>query len=274
MYVITEWLQRYEVNEKGRPAKAGDKLRATPLKYIRSKVHGRAQGAGFHAMQKIAKLRAFEVFGLFHKLVEIAGCEEGGKRGAILNAHGEPANIEDLASILRFPASRIAFAMQVLTNPAVNWILDQELPETPGNSRKLPQNSGALYNETKRNENEIELNITERDGIPNPSQEGGSAQRGSDENSNSTNARASSISARLDFSNRLRGLLLPRTPADLTALFNLQNWADQQLGDIQEKLLKIAEDSRAGENRLAVFFSRVKDELGYRPRAQRDKRKN
>lgn len=37
MYVITEWIERYEVSDKGQPARPGDKLRVRPLEDIRNK---------------------------------------------------------------------------------------------------------------------------------------------------------------------------------------------------------------------------------------------
>ncbi len=113
MYEITEWLERYEVNDKGQPAKPGDKLRVSPLEYIRSKVHGRSQGAGFARLQAVAGHRCYEVFGVFQKFLEISGSESGGNRGKLLNEKGEPATIEDLAFILRTTEKKIEFSLQV-----------------------------------------------------------------------------------------------------------------------------------------------------------------
>jgi len=123
MYVITEWIERYEVNDKGQPARKGDKLRVSSLKYIRSKVHGRSQGAGFARLQEVAKSRAYEVFGIFQKFLEIAGCGNGGEnRGKLLNEKGNPASDEELAFILRTTEKKIAFALKILCSPSVKWL--------------------------------------------------------------------------------------------------------------------------------------------------------
>lgn len=144
--MITEWFERYEVNEKGHPAKPGDKLRKGRLDYIRSKVHGRSQSAGFAAMQSVAGEYAYEVFGLFHKFLEIKGHAEAEKRsGPLLNARNEPATIEDLAFICRWPVERVRHALAVLCHPRVEWMFvlnshqeSSELLDTI-DSRKFPE---------------------------------------------------------------------------------------------------------------------------------------
>ena len=192
MYIITEWIERYEVNDKGQPARVGDKLRVRPLEYIRSKCHGKRRSAGFAVLQEIAGDRVYEVFGIFEKFLEIAGDEIGGKRGKLLNARGKPASAKDLSLMLSFPEEKVEYALKILTNDEVGWMENvfqnfQENPEIPGksgksgksNDQKTPkineiptditdkakiindnrvtfqnfqEKSGGLYNETKRNE--------------------------------------------------------------------------------------------------------------------------
>jgi len=139
MYVINEWFERYEVNDKGQPARIGDKLRVRPLDYIRSKCHGKGRSAGFAYMQDLAGEKAFEVFGLFHKFLEIAGDEVGGKRGILLNSRGNPATSKDLAIMLNFPQDKIEYALEILTNEKICWLKD--IPEIPGKSGK--ENGGS-----------------------------------------------------------------------------------------------------------------------------------
>lgn len=161
MFIITEWLERYEVNDKGQPAKAGDKLRKSKLEYIRSKIHGRAQSAGFAAMQYIAGQYAYETFGLFLKFLEIMGAEKSENRqGPLLNAQGQPATLEDLAFICRFPIERVEFALQVLCHHKVRWMMKinniedkQEIPEIPGKS-------GPFLNTTQLNTTQHNTNNT------------------------------------------------------------------------------------------------------------------
>jgi len=153
MFLINEWLERYEVNDKGQPARVGDKLRVSPLEYIRSKVHGRSQGAGFARLQGVAGNRCYEVFGIFQKFLEIAGCEQGGKRGKLLNEKGNPATVEDLAFLLRTSEKIIKHSLQVLTDTRVGWMQDDSIPEIPG----IPGILGSLleYNSTQLNSTQL-----------------------------------------------------------------------------------------------------------------------
>lgn len=150
MFVITEWFERYEVNDKGQPAKAGDKLRAGPLVYIRSKVHGHSQSAGFHAMQIKAGRLGYQVFGVFQKFLEISGNSGALTRGILLNHRGKPAEIGDLAHILRDDEKIIRHALEVLTDTTVGWMLEidsvifQEFQESQ-------ENWSAFLNTTQHN---------------------------------------------------------------------------------------------------------------------------
>ena len=161
MYIITEWIERYEVNDKGQPARLGDKLRVRRLEYIRSKLHGRSRSAGFAAMQRRAGgEKAYEVFGLFHKFLEIAGDESGGNRGSLLNARGNPATIRDLALILSATKESVEFAMQVLTDPEVGWMQEMnsskflENQEIPGDSGGVKNTDSAKFQENQENPGE------------------------------------------------------------------------------------------------------------------------
>lgn len=185
MFVINEWLERYEVNDKGDQAQPGNKLRVKPLDYIRSKVHGRSCGAGFSAMQFHAGERSYEVFGLFQKFLEIAASENCEKRGCLLNARGEPADIEDLAFMLRTRAEAIEFTMQVLLNKKVAWIFEvsddvfRKFRENPEGFESLYQsalseNSGKIRKSKKNKnpqfqpKNELSENSGKNPEIPEP----------------------------------------------------------------------------------------------------------
>lgn len=152
MYVINEWLERYEVNDKGQPAREGDKLRVRPLDYIRAKCHGKRRSAGFAALQEKTGDKAFEVFGLFIKFTEIAGDDIGGKRGNLLNARGNPASPKDIAQMLSFPLEKIEYALEVLTSDEIYWM--QHIPEFPGKSGD------------KNDESEVFQNFQENQEIP------------------------------------------------------------------------------------------------------------
>jgi len=327
MYIITEWLERYEVNDKGQPARLGDKLRVRRLEYIRSKLHGRSRSAGFAAMQRRAgEEKAYEVFGIFQKLLEIAGDEVGGKRGVLLNARGNPATPRDLALILSATEESVEFALQVLVDPEVGWIQEvnslefqenQENPgdlgevkttdslkflenqeksggngkqdenaiissktNIPGNSRKFLENqekSGGLYNETKRNE--TERNETQRN-------ETGQENPGEGQNSQVThkgvvydlgNFNSSSFSLRLV--SIIEHILNVRSKPDRSAIRNLGNWLILQVlakkfdEEIYQRVVDIAKESKSGRNPRAVFFSRLDEEIGYRPKVIKEKLK-
>jgi len=285
------------LNDKGQPAKQGDKLRVRPLEYIRSKVHGRARGAGFLAMQHRAGDKTYQVFGLFQKFLEIAGCESHEHRGQLLNARGKPATITDLAFILGASTEQVEHAMQILTDNEVGWISEvdnnefQEFQENleshqnrPVSEHKqhqipeIPGKSGALYNRTEPNRTETEPNGTQPNHARARAREGlvqCPATSNPNGNDSSAIARAApvSASARLDFGHRLRVLLgNPGSNSDTTALWNLQNWADKQMDDgTHDHILEIARDLKGSRNKMAVFFTRVGEQLGYRARAEKDK---
>jgi hypothetical protein len=156
MFKITDWDKRYEVSIKGREPKEGEELRAGPLQYIRLKVYGHKQGAGFRKLKRAAGQKTMEVFGIFCKLLEISGDQSRGKRGDLLNEKDQPATIQDLAFIIDVPEKQIENALKILTSKNVGWLItnttqptNQEsgkLPETPGESGKpaLLSNNGSF----------------------------------------------------------------------------------------------------------------------------------
>lgn len=295
MYVITEWLERYEVNDKGDQAKPGDRLRVRPLDFVRSKVHGRSRGAGFNAMQYQAKNKTYEIFGLFHKFLEIAASEQRQKRGCLLNARGEPAGIEDLSFILDTTADVIDNAMQVLTNKKVAWITNVSddvfrkfrenpecenphentlyklaLSENSGNSGKIPEPYITKRNETEQNEtkpNERHRENREQQQNPQVVVSGTAFDLG-DLNSNSFSLRLGSI---------LVNILNAKSKSDRSAIKNLVNWLHLQVlakkfnEDIFQRVADIAKESLEGRNPRAMFFSNLDEAIGYRARAARQK---
>jgi len=158
-YQIAEWLERYEVNYRGHEAKPGDDLQVGPLRFIRLKVHGHRQGAGFRQMRKRAGKRAYETFGMFCKFLEIAGNQSRDNRGYLLNERDQPATVEDLAFILDTEQSRVEAALAVLVD--VGWIIPPRTPlnltkhnitkhkdpEISGKFRKSPEPLDVLTNE-------------------------------------------------------------------------------------------------------------------------------
>ena len=136
---IVDWDRLYEVNDHNQAWKPGDKYRVGSLTYIRLKCNGRLLGVGYRKLLKIAgKKKAMEVFGIFAKLLEIAGDAPGGKRGIVWSDPETeiPATIEDISYILDIPIIQIQKAVEVLSNPHLQWIkadslLLREFPEIP-----------------------------------------------------------------------------------------------------------------------------------------------
>ncbi len=284
MYVITEWFERYEVNDEGRAAKKGDTLRKFGLKHVRCRVHGRSMSAGFSAMMELAGDATYSVFGIFIKLLEVAGCEIAGRRGMLLNHQGKPATATDLAFYLKIPVAKMQSALDILTNTQVQWVAEvaDNFAEKRGETRTSAGKRGALYNtvESKSKRNTT-VNQGRRTRGRAHARESDLPQEPSPEQTTDSTLLAPSASTRfdtttkgrLDFGNALRGKLCPRSNADFTALWNFQHWVDQQ-GDpeLYGRVLQIAADCKNGRKPIAVFFSRV-DDLGYRARAEADKRK-
>ncbi len=156
MLSIAEWAERYEVSSKNREAKPGDTLRTGPLRYIRLKVHGRQQGTGMRKLTILAGDKKMEVFGIFAKLLEVAGDSRQEDRGKLLDDDGNPADAKALAFIIDVPEKQMVNALSVLTNQKLGWIIDTNSidtqlntihthtqgcggsPEKPGNTQKPP----------------------------------------------------------------------------------------------------------------------------------------
>lgn len=121
---IAHWNDRYEVNHSNRAFKDGDKKRVKPLAYIRSKCSGHKQGGAYRHMLRLAGARAAEVFGVFGKLKEFAGMVSSEYRdGTVYNEDNEPATTEEMAWMSGFSEKSIVFAIKVLTDDKVGWLV-------------------------------------------------------------------------------------------------------------------------------------------------------
>ncbi len=120
---IADWDARYEVNESNREWKPGDRKRKGPLEYVRSACRGRDQGVGYRYLLAVAGELAPAVFGVFHKLLEIAASEPAERRdGTVYNHHGQPANADELAFITGFPVEIVARSIEVLCDSRIGWL--------------------------------------------------------------------------------------------------------------------------------------------------------
>lgn len=172
MYVINEWDERYEVNNRGRVFKPGDTKRAGPLDYIRMPVFGLKVSAGSRRLrQLVGDDRFYEVFGIFCKCLEMAGDQPAERRnGTLYNDKDQPASIEDIAFLLITTVEQAEYAMTALVNNG--WILSRislnkeiqyksiqyntRLPENPGNSGKSGKGSQVVVVNRDNNSNKRE----------------------------------------------------------------------------------------------------------------------
>jgi len=186
MFKIVDWVDLYEVNDRGDPAKPGESLRRKPLDYIRLRNHGRAVGLGFRRMQSLTrdKRLTWDTFGKFCKLLEIAGAAPGSQRGMLLNEKGLPASVEDLAFLFDVPVDDMQFTMDVLCDPLVHWVHNNgqspspvnnsEVPNSSGNLRKFtgnPEDSGKSPETEKKTTNRYEPQKQARNGVSRESPE-------------------------------------------------------------------------------------------------------
>ena len=90
-------------------------------------------------------------------------------------------------------------------------------------------------------------------------------------------ARARSLTTSLRFVHSLKETITARNTSDSMAYRNLDRWLATEIAngrfteEIYSQILDIAKDSKRGRNPIAVLFSRLDKEVGYRPRAAKDK---
>jgi uncharacterized protein YdaU (DUF1376 family) len=102
--------------------------------------------------------------------------------------------------------------------------------------------------------------------------------RSEEKNNTNSEERARSISSSLRFIDELEKHLIPCTKSDRTAIGNLCRWLTTEIAEgrrtdgIFGQILDIAKESRTARKPIAAFFSRLDRELGYRARAEKEKR--
>lgn len=161
---IREWDQRYEVNARNRAAKPGQTLRLGPLEYIRLPVWGYTLNKGYRRLKSAARTarRLEAAMCLWPKLLQLAGDNERGWRGWLLNEDGGPAEIQDFVYATGFRRQTVAIGLEVLADPKVRWIERADVPEVPGISRKSPEVPGVSPSESDTDtESEKEIDARE-----------------------------------------------------------------------------------------------------------------
>ena len=154
---IVNWEKHYEVNSKNQPYKEGDALRRGRLEYIRLKSYGKRQSVAYRQLLGKSKESGISrIYGIFCKLLEIAGDAEGGRRGMILNQNDEPATIKDIAFMISCPERQVRSAIEVLCWPGVRWLEPFGVPESPGIPGKLPSTQTQTQTQTQNKSDERE----------------------------------------------------------------------------------------------------------------------
>jgi len=260
-YRIREWNDRYEVDENGREWTPGRPKRRGALTFIRLKVHGKKLGLGWRRLiQRARKARALEVFGLFCKILEIAGDADRDHRNVV-----ESENGESLDFILNVPAKQVEFGLQVLLD--LGWIevfeaVDSadfaEISESRGNPPSTQHNTTqptqhnttqpTQHNTTQPNGEEVGSDLSR------PSVVGVGVGVGSPSGRFITETEA----------------LLARFPGDrgiASAVKQLRQiavtWPQMQLDAVARNLADIAAESESKDNPGGWVMSEFKRRFGY-----------
>jgi len=178
-YKITDWADKFEVSCDGkvwRPdSKAGK--RKTGLDYIRCPVLGLNWPQAWRIFQEAAGTEADRVFGLYIKLLEIAGSRSAEERGWVLDDFARTMGPVTIAKNLGFDPKNVLFALDILIYK-VGWVQIEECafaregnesvrleavrtlleglpPATAGLSQRQP--AVAVASERNRNGNTIEI---------------------------------------------------------------------------------------------------------------------
>jgi len=142
-YRITNWRELYEVTGKGAAAGPGipvEKLRKSPLQYVRWSVHGHSLGPTYRKMVKkawgVGILMEMACMGLFGKLLELAADQGPKYRGWILDEKQRPINAQQIADILDIKDDgKVESLLEILCDEEINWVELVEFPLQVGASR-------------------------------------------------------------------------------------------------------------------------------------------
>jgi hypothetical protein len=169
-YRIVNWDKRYEVDSKSRAVDKYipvDDRRKGPLKYVRSKVHGWHIGPGLDELiarsWQPGSLFHWAVFGIFHKLLEIAADQPRDYRGWILDTDQRPIGPDYFIRRFKEQSPKlICEVFEILCHPDINWLELHDVPEICGKSGKSATVPESLYNQTETQHNSTQNNDPEK----------------------------------------------------------------------------------------------------------------
>jgi len=285
MYCIADWEANFEVDSNGRRWKPGSQFFVGPLPYVRCPARRDWPVRLLHIERKLGE-QVYMVLGMFEKLISIVGAEPRALRegGVIRNCRQEPASLTDIAMMLLVSEERAKWALDVLCSPTIEWVVVQpdsglpgegDDPAQPAESSGSPQDPATLADNSEPSGNSrktasVEV-ISDHDIF---------------KSSNlSDTLKGPRIVSILDLDSKakeegldlrpdtkcyqiLTGILRPQTAEDFTGLANLVLWLStlaRASPDIYNDAIHTAKDCVNGRNPLAVFMSRLKKEMDYKP---------
>ncbi len=278
---ITEWAERYEVSNDGRPLTSGGIPRKAALDYIRLPVKADKWGPGWRRMMRLSRdagLDPATTFGVFCKLLEFAGAGLAGSRGFVRNDAGTSANPREFAELAGFDPSVVEAAIRILSE--IRWIFVEdevclaatECPKTsdkPARTRENPREpaptrdaSRTKRNETKHNTNERLAGIRE-----NPREAPGTREPDSDAALDSPSPRSSRLvnfgcpGLRAILGSAVKGKADAKVVADIER--QVGGLGPDRIADVERQAVKIM--GGKSRNPLAVFVAAMKEQGYYRP---------
>lgn len=157
-YSISEWRERYEVSDKGHPARPDDNLRRGPLEYIRAPVHGKNWSQSYREFNRVLGSDAAAAYGLFCKLRELQAENPAQFRDCIRDHKGREMGAAEIAGVLGWPEKQVAKLLDALASEDVGWLsrdpdpdknVDHNHNNTTQAARKVPAASGSAGNSQK-----------------------------------------------------------------------------------------------------------------------------
>jgi hypothetical protein len=297
-YYIVNWDQHYEVDSHGKPWEPGQPFRKGPLEYLRVKT-GRDWSIEEIELHEQLGDEMYAAFAVFTQLCRFVGDEPRCRRegGIIRSGTGAAATDEDLMRMLRLSAPAWKKVAAALCHPHVHWL--SRCDEAAASSPDLPaarQGAGPLLARAQTPELPEKAETPGIPGFPGtpgiPLSSQVKSRQSKTKQVESTSAVSLSQivadllpqrpparpderpevvrdSTRLGFLHEMRQTLRARELADCRTVTNFEQWVWENVSsgragpDLLLRSLTIARDCVHGERPVAVFLSRVKQELGY-----------
>ena len=129
---IRDWNQHFETAES--------RKRTGALSWV--SMPTKLDGRRFRRLSQ--RPNAHEIMGAFLLIVEVAArCPE---RGVLVDDRGDPIGAQDLSDMTGFPVEGFEIAIEVLSDPKINWLeVCEDLPDSAGVCRDVPDTAGSSH---------------------------------------------------------------------------------------------------------------------------------